>query len=205
MGNKSTAYILKKGAEIHYFRSEKEACAFVGASHSQIAKDYKRGSMCRGYTIQLVGSSSHNESHTRLYKIWGSMKERCSRKAHVHYKNYGGRGIMVCKEWVNSYEEFRNWAHSNGYTDELMLDRINVNGDYEPSNCRWVPKGEQALNRRNSHFVKVNGEVLNASVCARKYGIPLSTVLSRDKHGRDILTGVRPDGKYVRTVRKIRP
>lgn len=84
---------------------------------------------------------------TRLYNIWSGMRSRCHSKGHTGFKNYGGRGITVCKEWSN-YCVFRDWALSNGYKDNLTIDRIDVNGNYEPSNCRWVDWTTQARNKR---------------------------------------------------------
>ena len=89
----------------------------------------------------------------RLYKVWKGMRERCYYKNHKGYKYYGARGIAVCDEWRNSYAAFEKWALSNGYNrnakqGECTLDRIDVNGDYCPENCRWVPMSVQNKNRR---------------------------------------------------------
>lgn len=80
-------------------------------------------------------------SNPRLYSIWQGMLNRCRRKKDVCYKAYGGRGISVCKEW-HQFPSFYKWAMANGYTDELTIDRINVDGDYEPANCQWITMEE---------------------------------------------------------------
>ena len=91
----------------------------------------------------------HGEGNSRLYRIWKGMKSRCYCKGSTSYKWYGALGIQVCEEW-QKYEPFRDWAHTNGYTDELTIERIDVYGNYEPSNCTWITRAEQNANMRKS-------------------------------------------------------
>ena len=92
---------------------------------------------------------THGKSYNnRLYRIWISMKTRCYNPNFHAYKKYGGVGIEIYKKWRNNFEEFYNWSISNGYKDNLSIDRINPNGNYEPDNCRWADRTIQSRNIR---------------------------------------------------------
>jgi hypothetical protein len=127
--------------------------------------------------------AKHMGTKTRLFRIWSSMKNRCRCENWEGYKRYGGRGITVCNEWTNDYKKFRDWAMSHGYSDTLTLDRIDVNGNYEPSNCRWATWQEQANNRRKSLFVIYNGETKSIPDWARLFKINNVTLRNRLKRG----------------------
>ena len=102
----------------------------------------------------------HGLSNTRFDNIRHGMIQRCYNKNNLYYKNYGNRGIKVCDEWLDKKTgliTFYNWSIKNGYSDELTLDRIDVNGNYEPSNCRWTTMKEQENNKRTNHFIKYRG------------------------------------------------
>lgn len=97
----------------------------------------------------------HGKSNSRLYMVWQGMKQRCSTPTHKAYAYYGGRGITVCDEWANSYELFAEWSYANGYDEtagrgKCTIDRVDVNGNYCPENCRWVDMKIQQNNKRNS-------------------------------------------------------
>lgn len=100
----------------------------------------------------------HGQIGTRLYNIWNGMKQRCHNENSTSYDNYGGRGIVVCDEWRNSFTSFFRWAESTAYDDTLSIDRIDNDGNYEPSNCRWATWEQQNNNRRSSRWVDAFGE-----------------------------------------------
>ncbi len=112
----------------------------------------------------------HGKLNTRLCKIWSSMKTRCFNKNDISYKWYGGRGISICDEWMNDFLSFYDWSMSNGYKDNLTIDRIDVNGNYEPSNCRWVDMKTQNRNKRSNLFIEYDGEYKCLSEWAEIYG-----------------------------------
>lgn len=100
--------------------------------------------------------STHHKTNTRLFRIWASMKTRCLNPNASRYKDWGGRGIGICAEWKNNFQSFYDWAISNGYSDDLSIDRIDNNGDYSPDNCRWITQKEQMKNTRRVKNEKNN-------------------------------------------------
>ena len=135
---------------------------------------------------------THNQRHTHLYEIWKAIKQRCYNPKNYAYKNWGGRGIKVCDEWLNNFQAFYDWSYANGYTcnnhnkDEktkLTIDRIDVNGNYEPSNCRWVNRKEQANNMRHTKHITINGQTHCIAEWCRIYNIYRTTYQSRIKRG----------------------
>lgn len=95
-------------------------------------------------------NTTHNMTHTRLYRIYKGMIGRCYYKCFARYNAYGGRGITVCEEWKNDRTKFFDWALNNGYREDLTIERIDVNGNYEPSNCKWIPMSEQYKNKQSN-------------------------------------------------------
>ena len=128
-------------------------------------------------------NKSHEKSNTKLYKIYLGMKSRCYNKNSPKYNMYGGRGIKICKEWLDNFLNFYNWAIENGYSDELSIDRINVDGNYEPNNCRWASPKEQANNTRKTVFISYKGKTRPASEWSEITGIPQSTLTRRKRDG----------------------
>ncbi len=154
-----------------------------------------RGSVLRGNTkscgclrreITSKNNTTHGKRHHRLYSIWIAMKNRCKYPSQNRYESYGGRGICVCDEWVTSFESFYNWAIENGYKDGLSIDRINVDGNYSPENCRWATSEEQSLNRTDNRFITYNGETKTIKEWCDETGLAYSCLLWRIDHGWDI-------------------
>lgn len=133
--------------------------------------------------LQNEQRTKHGMRNTRVYKIWCAMKERCYYKTHKDFKNYGGRGIIVCDEWKENFQAFYDWAMSNGYEENLTIDRIEVNGNYEPSNCRWASCKDQNNNRSNNHILILKNESHTITEWSRITGIPLSTIKTRINSG----------------------
>lgn len=129
----------------------------------------------------------HHKSQTRLYTTFCKMKSRCYNKNDPAYKNYGGREIKICEEWLNDFMNFYNWAIDNGYDNnkakkEQSLDRIDVNGNYEPSNCRWATAKQQANNMRKNHIINYYGKQYTLKQLSEFLNIKVTTLEWRLNH-----------------------
>ena len=154
--------------------------------------ELKRGRVqsCGCLKIERIKEANtiHGGRYTKLHYIWQNMKQRCNNSSGRDYPNYGGRGITVCNEWNNSFEAFYEWATANGYNasvkrGECTLDRIDVNGNYEPSNCRWVTQKEQCNNLRKNLVIEIDGMKKTAKQWADESGLNEATIRYRYKHG----------------------
>jgi len=127
------------------------------------------------------GPIKHGLINTKIYNAYNHMKDRCYNRRNDSYKNYGGRGIKICDEWLSNFMNFYNWSMKNGYREDLTIDRINNNGNYEPNNCRWVDMQTQLRNTRRNRIYQGKcfsewSEIVGISRGAffkrvRKYGI----------------------------------
>lgn len=122
-------------------------------------------------------TKEHRRTDETLYKVWYGMKSRCNNPNNEQFHNYGGRGIKI-KEW-STYENFKQWALQNGYEDGLTIDRINVNDDYYPKNCRWITIQEQQLNKRNNKYYTFKNKKLLLKDWSKLVNIKQSTLYSR--------------------------
>lgn len=140
---------------------------------------------CGCYCIQRIKNKNtkHGFTKTRIFNIYIKIKERCLNEHSKAYKDYGGRGIVICNEWLgeSGFINFKNWADKNGYSESLTIDRIDNNGNYEPSNCRWVDKKVQANNRRSNRKIKYNGMEKTIAEWSDFYNIPYMRIYTRLK------------------------
>ena len=159
-----------------------------------LRKGYIHSCGCLRKEVTGDNHRTHGETRTRLYRIWKAMRKRCNNPNDSCYYLYGGRGITVCKEW-SQYEPFKLWALNNGYSEELSIDRIEPNGNYEPANCRWATAKEQVIIRREECFKLKHSEVryirraskpydkdFNGRALAKKFNVSPS-VISNVVHG----------------------
>ena len=116
--------------------------------------------------------------HKRLWHIWNGIKKRCLRNTEPRYKDYGGRGIIIDPDWLN-FDNFAGWALSHGYTDELTIERIDVDGNYCPENCKWITRQEQRLNTRNNIRVYYDGKMWVLSELCKAKGVSYDLVHDR--------------------------
>lgn len=139
---------------------------------------------CLATELRRKNLLKHGLRSTRIYSIWRGMKQRCCNKNSTHYKYYGERGIKICQEWLNNFMNFYNWAINNGYADNLSIDRINVNGNYEPSNCRWITLKEQNDNRRNNNIITIWDKTQNLEHWCKELNIKRSQVYKLVRKGK---------------------
>lgn len=162
---------------------------------------------CGCYQREIAKKSKykHGMAKTKIYDIWSAMKSRCSNPNFKEYSNYGGRGITVCDEWRYSFEKFRDWSIENGYKEGLTIDRIDVNGNYCPENCRWATRYEQNRNKRDNRFLTLNGRKMVLKDWSIELGIKYSTLSNRISSGwtdEEVLTIPVGCGKTISTIRK---
>lgn len=154
------------------------------------------GCISREKRVEIL--TKHGLRYHPLYRRWSNMKHRCSSPNDKKYEIYGGRGIKVCDEWKNDFKAFYDWSIANGYEEGLTLDRINVDGDYEPSNCRWATLDVQNNNKRNNHYITIDGETKTLAQWCRVYCIEARTVRQRMRDfGWDYTKAITHNNKHL--------
>lgn len=159
---------------------------------------YGKSTSCGCYKVTVTAKETgvkitkHGMRRTRLYREWIGMKQRCSPSCSADaYDRYYGRGIRVCAEWKDNFEAFAEWALAHGYSDTLTIDRIDNDGNYEPSNCRWATSTEQANNRSTSHIITSGGKSLTLKEWAKELGVNYNTLKNRIARGGSIETIIK--------------
>lgn len=129
--------------------------------------------------INLTANHSHKMSGTRLYNIWVGLKGRCNNPNDARYDRYGGRGISVCEEWDKSFQSFYDWAVSNGYSDDLTIDRIDNGGNYTPTNCKWSTSKEQCNNRSSNINIKIGNTTKTLTEWCEIFNVDTKRTMAR--------------------------
>lgn len=161
------------------------------ASHQLVSGNTKS---C-GCKRRETKNNKHGMRHTRIYEIWCGIKQRCYNKNDKSYSKYGGRGIFMCEEWKEDFLTFYLWSISHGYKDNLTIDRIDNNGNYEPNNCRWITHAEQQRNRTNNIFIEKCGVNKTISEWALEMNVDVKTAYQRYK--RNINSKKPIDFNYI--------
>jgi hypothetical protein len=151
-----------------------------------VGGDLKRGCTqscgCLSRETAKTRLTKHGMSGTRLYEIWQNMKDRCYNEKDCAFKYYGKNGVKICGEW-QEFESFYKWALANGYTDDLTIDRVDVNGDYEPNNCRWATRKEQANNKTTNRYITFNGDTKTLKQWSEVFNVSYPAFSARLKRG----------------------
>jgi len=151
--------------------------------HGGLTSGNTKSCGCLNIENLKIVNKTHGDSYSRLYKIWTGIKKRCYYKKDKNYYLYGGRGVNVCDEWLNDYENFKAWAMQNGYKSGLTIDRIDNEGNYEPNNCRWSDLIEQANNKRNNILFVFDGIKHTMAEWCRIKNLPYTMIWGRWRNG----------------------
>lgn len=166
----------KKGNALWLCKCSCGELSIVRSQHLRRGETKSCGCLAKG------NARRYGESRNRLALIWRAMINRCLSENNPNYKHYGARGIIVCAEWFDFFA-FRDWANSNGYSEELTLERKDVNGNYEPANCKWATMKDQENNRTNNRLIFAKGRTMTLQQWSDLTGIPRETIRSRLERG----------------------
>ena len=134
-----------------------------------------RSTMCRKCSAKIYSATAYPNNKLKT-SLFNGMRQRCYNPNSKSYKNYGGRGIKICDEWLSNPDKFCEWAYANGYKDGMSIERIDVNGNYEPSNCTFIPLAEQSKNRRNVHLITIGDDTMTYSDWCKTFGLDYHNV-----------------------------
>lgn len=191
--NNHRQYLCRCSCEVHTER-------YVDEFNLRRGKSLSCGCLTKETTS--IRMKKHGKSKkSKLYNVWVSMRRRCNCKTSAEYSSYGGRGILICKEW-DDFEVFEKWSLENGYDETApkgvcTLDRIDVNGNYEPSNCRWISLSEQGNNRRNTIRLTYNGKTQTLLEWANELGMSHDNLYNRYYEGWDVDRLLQPNAEKV--------
>ena len=162
---------------------ECECGKIVRVESGHLRSGHTQSCGCYGHDRSREYHYKHGMTNTKLFSVWKGMRRRCNNPKDPKYSIYGGRGISICDEWALDFQAFYDWSMANGYKDGMSIDRINVNGNYEPTNCRWASRVVQANNTRRNCWVWYGGERLTVAELSRKLDLPYNTVKWRTRKG----------------------
>lgn len=169
----------KNSRELWYWRCRCDCGNETVVSGDKLRRGSTKSCGCLQDEIRHSGQRrTHGMTKSRLYYEWSNMKARCYNTKGIMYHRYGARGIRVCDEWLK-FDNFMEWALSTGYTDELTIERIDIDENYCPENCKWIPRAAQAWNKCNSHFLTAFGETKTIGEWAASSGLKYDTIERR--------------------------
>lgn len=174
--------VLKRDGHIHGKTAWICRCdcgKIVRKDANAMRQGYSLSCGCMRRELAAIRHTKHNHCRTRLYDTYNNMKARCYRKSNHKYPIYGGRGIKICDEWLKDFGEFYDWAISHGYREDLTIDRIDNDGDYEPGNCRWVTNKVQSMNRRSNRYLEFDGQRKTIEEWSEITGLRYGVISSR--------------------------
>lgn len=201
--------VVKRAADRHkhvYWQCQCTCGNIVEIEGSSLKSGKSTSCGCFGKEQRLAANTKHNLSHSRIKRIYYDMRSRCYDSNTPKFKNHGGRGIVVCEEWMGEHglEVFYDWAIKNGYQENLSIDRIDNNGNYSPDNCRWATTEEQNFNRRNNRLFEINGMSKHAKDWCAEYNVNINTFWQRDRKGltgQDLIAPVKNRRKKINGIR----
>ena len=195
--NRTEDYIFKSGRKERMWHCQCDCGNIIDVVGTNLKNNNTISCGCFRREKMKNLKTTHGLSHSRLRLIYRNIKSRCYNPNDKKFKNYGGRGITICDEWLgdNGFINFYNWAVTHGYSENLTIDRIETNGNYEPSNCRWADFTVQANNRTNNHLITYNDKTMTISNWAKELGINYKTLSNR------ILQGWSIDRAFTTPVR----